>query len=91
MADTDPGGASLLAQTLWLALLVAGPPCGAAWAAGALASALGDRVGARDPAVSAFPRIVAAVAALAVAAPWSVEHLVRFGRLAFGRAFGVGQ
>ena len=80
---------ALMAEALWLALLIASPACAAAWLAGALTSALGDRVGARDPSLPAFPRIAAAIVTTALTAPWIAEHAMRFGRMAFAQAFGA--
>ena len=84
-ADSLP----LLAEAFWLALLIAAPPAGAAWLTGALLSLLADRIGARDPSLTAFPRIAAALATIALLSPWIVEHALTFGRRAFGVALGL--
>ena len=83
----DP--ASLLSEALQLVLLLSLPPVLSAWAAGALVSGLGTRLGAVDPAVAAVPRAAAALLGLFLAGPWIAEHLVRFGRAALAAGLGL--
>ena len=83
---TDP--THLLSEALQLVLLLSLPPVLSAWVAGGLVSALGTRLGALDPAVSAVPRAAAALLGLLLAGPWIAEHAVRFGRAALAAAFG---
>jgi len=85
----EPTLSHLLGEALWLALLLSAPPAAAAWAAGAATGMVGDRIGARDVTLTAFPRIFAAMATIAVAAPWMADHALRFGRAAFGAALGL--
>ncbi len=80
---------AMLSEALWLALLLAGPAAAAAWLTGITLSLLADRIGARDPTLSAFPRIAAALGAIAVASPWILEQTLAFGRVAFGAALGL--
>jgi len=79
--------AELLAQALYLALLLSIPPVAAAWLAGGLTSLVGSRAGATDPAVSAVPRAAAALLALAVSGAWMSELLVEFAASTLARAF----
>lgn len=82
-------GIPLLAEALWLALLIAAPPALAAWSVGALLSLLADRIGARDPSLTTFPRIAAALATIALLSPWIFDQALTFGRRAFTAALGL--
>jgi len=79
--------AALLVQALELAVLLSLPPVLAAWAAGALSSAVAVRIGALDPVAPAVPRLAAGLLALAAAGPWIATRALAFGadvlRLAF--------
>lgn len=87
--DVTASALPLLAEALWLALLIAAPPALAAWLVGAALSLLADRVGARDATLTAFPRIAAALATIAVLSPWIFEETLTFGRRAFALALGL--
>ncbi len=79
----------ILADALWLALLIAAPPALAAWLTGAILSLVADRAGARDATLTAFPRIAAAVATIAVLSPWIFDEALAFSQRAFGIALGL--
>ena len=70
--------ATLLREALFLALLVAAPPVLAAVAAGLVAAFLQSAARIEERSLGTVARIVAALAALALASPWIADELTRF-------------
>jgi flagellar biosynthesis protein FliQ len=76
--NVDPTLLGLGREALVLALLVSGPPLGAALLTGLLVGALQAVTQIQDPSVGAVPRLCAVLGALAVAAPWIGARMERF-------------
>jgi type III secretory pathway component EscS len=73
----DPLLLHLVRETLWVVLLVSGPPVGAALAVGLATGVLQAATQVQDPAIGVVPRLVAVLGALAVASPWIGARVVR--------------
>ena len=71
----------LIWQTLWLTLVLIGPPVLAVFVVGVLFSLLGSTMQIHDPVFSFVPKLVAAVLALVIASPWIWDQLLDFTRL----------
>jgi type III secretory pathway component EscS len=74
----DPALLHVGREALLLALLVSVPPLGAALVVGALTGVLQAATQVQEPALGVVPRLVAVLAALALAGPWIGAHVVRF-------------
>jgi type III secretion protein S len=74
----DPTFLALGREAILLALAVSAAPLGAALVMGLLVGALQAATQIQDPAVGVVPRLCAVLGALAVAAPWMGERVVRF-------------
>ena len=66
-------------EALLVALLVSGPPLGAALLMGLLSGTFQAATQIQDHALGAVPRLGAVAVALAVGAPWIAARVVRFG------------
>jgi flagellar biosynthesis protein FliQ len=80
-----------LREALVLVLLCAAPPVLAALAAGVVMGLLQTATQVRDATVSAVPKLIAALIALAVAGPWIGGQVVRFMRAVLEAVPGVGR
>ncbi len=65
-------------EALLLALLVSGPPLGAALVVGAVTGVLQAATQVQEPTLGVVPRRAAVLGALALAAPWIGARVVRF-------------
>ncbi len=65
-------------EALLLALLVSGPPLGAALVVGAVTGVLQAATQVQEPTLGVVPRLAAVLGALALAAPWIGARVVRF-------------
>ena len=74
----EPVLLSIGREALLLVLLLSGPPLLAALVAGLVVGVLQAATQIQEPAIAVAPRVVAAVAALGVAAPWISARLARF-------------
>jgi flagellar biosynthesis protein FliQ len=70
-----------LREALYLVLLLAAPPVGAALVVGVATALLQTATQVREPTVSTVPKVVAALLALALAGPWIGAQLVTFTRV----------
>ncbi len=70
--------AHALREALYLAILLAGPPLGAAAAVGLVMALVQASFRIEERTLSTVPRIVAALLALALAGPWIGAELGRF-------------
>jgi flagellar biosynthesis protein FliQ len=80
-----------LREALVLVLLCAAPPVLAVLAAGVLMGLLQTATQVRDATISAVPKIIAALVALAVAGPWIGGQLMRFMRAVLEAVPGLGR
>jgi len=69
-------------ETLWTAILVAGPPVLTVVTVGLLVAILQAATQINDQAVAFAPKAVGVVVALALAGPWMLRQLVEFARSA---------
>jgi flagellar biosynthesis protein FliQ len=74
-----------------LVLVCAAPPVLAALAAGVLMGLLQTATQVRDATVSAVPKLIAALVALAVAGPWIGGQVLRFMRAVLEAVPGLGR
>lgn len=74
----DPTLLSLGREAIVLALLLSGPPLGAALLVGLLTGVAQAATQVQEPSLGVVPRLVAVLGALAVAAPWIGARLLRF-------------
>lgn len=86
----DPVLLHLVRETLWVALLVSGPPLGAALAVGLATGVLQAATQIQDPAVGVVPRLVAVLGALAVATPWIGARVLRLAEECLALAARAG-
>jgi flagellar biosynthesis protein FliQ len=80
-----------LREALVLVLLCAAPPVLAVLAAGVLMGLIQTATQVRDATISAVPKIVAALVALAVSGPWIGGQLMRFMRAVLEAVPGLGR
>ncbi len=80
----------MLREALWLVLLLAAPPVGAALLVGALAAFGQAAARVEERTLSVVPRIAAALVALALAGPWIGRHLVAFTQAVLEAVPGAG-
>jgi len=76
-------------EALLVALAVSAPALGAALAAGLVAGVLQAVTQVQDHALGAVPRLVAVLAALALAAPWVAARVARFAATCIDAALRV--
>lgn len=74
----DPTLLHLVREALVLALLLSGPPLGAALLVGLLTGVAQAATQVQEPSVGVVPRLGAVLGALLVAGPWIGARLVRF-------------
>jgi flagellar biosynthesis protein FliQ len=74
----DPALLHLGREALLLALLVSAPPLGAALVVALAVGVLQAATQVQEPALAVVPRLVAVIAALALAGPWIGARVVRF-------------
>jgi type III secretion protein S len=74
----DPVLLHLGREALLLALLVSAPPLAAALVVGLFTGVLQAATQVQEPTVAVVPRMVAVMAALAVAGPWIGGRIARF-------------
>jgi flagellar biosynthetic protein FliQ/type III secretion protein S len=67
-------------EALLVALAVSAPPLAAALLVGLVAGALQAVTQIQDHALGAVPRLVAVLAVVGLAAPWTAARVVRFGQ-----------
>lgn len=65
-------------EALVVALLVSGPPLGAALLVGAVTGVLQAATQVQEPSIGVVPRLAAVLGALALAAPWIGARVARF-------------
>lgn len=70
-------------ETLWTAILVAGPPVATIVLIGLVVAIVQAATQINDQAVAFAPKAIGAVATLVLAGPWMVRQLVEFARSAF--------
>jgi flagellar biosynthesis protein FliQ len=87
----DPALLHLGREALAVVLLVSAPPLGAALAVGLAVGVLQAATQVQEPTVAVVPRLVAVLAALALAAPFAGARLVRLAQAAFDLLPRVGQ
>ena len=66
-------------EALLVALVISAPPLAAALVVGLVAGALQAVTQIQDHALGAVPRLVAVLAVVGLAAPWTAARVVRFG------------
>jgi len=74
----DPALLHLGREALLLALLVSAPPLGAALVVALAVGVLQAATQVQEPTLAVVPRLVAVIAALALAGPWIGAWVVRF-------------
>jgi type III secretion protein S len=74
----DPALLHLGREALLLALLVSAPPLGAALVVALAVGVLQAATQVQEPTLAVVPRLVAVIAALALAGPWIGARVVRF-------------
>ena len=79
----DPALLHLGREALVVVLLVSAPPLGAALAVGLLVGVLQAATQVQEPTVAVVPRLVAVLAALALAAPFAGARLAGLAQAAF--------
>ena len=67
-------------EALLVALAVSAPPLAAALVVGLVTGALQAVTQIQDHALGAVPRLVAVLAVVGLAAPWTAARVVRFGQ-----------
>lgn len=77
-------------ETLWTALMVAGPPVATIVMIGLVVAIVQAATQINDQAVAFAPKAIGAVAALALAGPWMIRQLVEFARTALVAIGDVG-
>ena len=80
-----------LREGLWLVLLLAAPPLGAALVAGLASAALQAATQVEERTLSVVPRLLAALVALALCGPWIDDRLVRFTSAVLEAVPGAGR
>ena len=78
MSAVDPTLLAVVREAVLLALLVSGPPLGAALAVGLAVGILQAATQVQDPAIPVVPRLVAVFVSLGASAPWIAGRVVRF-------------
>ena len=78
-------------EALFLVLLVSAPPVLAVLVVGGISGFLQAAFQMRDEALSFVPKLVAAVAALLVTAPWIAAQVTKFTDVLFQGISSVGQ
>lgn len=78
MTAMDPALLQLGREALLLVLVLSAPPLGAALLVGLVTGVLQAATQVQEQSLGVVPRLVAVVAALAVAAPWIGARTVRF-------------
>jgi type III secretory pathway component EscS len=86
----DPALLHVGREALLLALLVSAPPLGAALVVGAATGVLQAATQVQEQSLGVVPRLVAVLAALAVAAPWLGAQVVRFAAPCLALAGRIG-
>ena len=81
---------SLVAEGLWLAVVLAVPVLVAVFIAGALTGLVAAVTQIQDPAVGMVPRVVAVALSLAMFAPTIARQLAAFGGQALALIASVG-
>jgi flagellar biosynthesis protein FliQ len=76
-------------EALLVALAVSGPPLAAALLVGLVAGTLQAVTQIQDHALGAVPRLVAVLAVVGLAAPWTAARVVRFGHACLEAALRV--
>ncbi len=74
----DPALLQLGREALVVVLLVSAPPLGAALLVGLVTGVLQAATQVQEQSLGVVPRLVAVLAALAIAAPWIGARVVRF-------------
>ena len=87
----DPVLLHLAREALVVALLVSGPPLGAALAVGAVTGVLQAATQVQEPAIGVVPRLVAVLVSLAVAGPWIGARVARLAAECLDLAFRVAR
>lgn len=87
----DPVLLHLVHETLWVVLLVSGPPVGAALAVGLATGVVQAATQIQEPSVAVVPRLVAVLGALAVAAPWIGARVLRLAEECLALAGRAGR
>jgi flagellar biosynthesis protein FliQ len=86
----DPALLHLGREALVVVLLVSAPPLLSALAVGLVVGVLQAATQVQEPSVAVVPRLLAVLAALAVAAPFAGARLVRLAQAAFDLLPRVG-
>lgn len=92
MAMATPLDPTLLTagrEAVLVALAVSAPPLAAALLVGLLAGTLQAVTQIQDHALGAVPRLVAVLAIVGIAAPWTAARVVRFGQACIEAALRV--
>jgi flagellar biosynthetic protein FliQ/type III secretion protein S len=76
----DPALLAAGREAILVALAVSAPPLGAALLVGLVAGALQAVTQIQDHALGAVPRLLAVLAIVGLAAPWTAARVVRFGQ-----------
>ena len=82
---------SVTREALFLVLLVSAPPVLAVLVAGSISGFLQSAFRMRDEALSFVPKLVAAIGALLIAAPWIAAQVTEFTDVLFHGISSVGQ
>jgi flagellar biosynthetic protein FliQ len=81
----------VLKEGLFLVLLLSAPPVLAVLVVGAASALLQTVTQVREASLSAVPKVIAALVALAVAGPWIGAQLIAFTRAIFEAVPGAGR
>jgi flagellar biosynthetic protein FliQ len=73
-------------QALWIALVVSLPVLGAAALVSLIAAAFQAASQVQDPTLSHLPRLLAVLAAVAIAGPWMAHQIAAFAEQMFTAA-----